>query len=173
MTLSYGVFYTLVVLCSIGIVVLLVFLLNKWASDKKTHVTQLLVYLILGVGLLTFYLLKSQYTPVIEISGFESKEYVLVFGSSFTASDEQVVHYDSKHGKVIVVNITGQTMFVEPIEYSIGGIINLSNESVTEVPAHTYRILEHEPDFYPWDGTPEEITVSGNALYAKKIRVHF
>jgi hypothetical protein len=174
MTLSYGVFYTLVTICSIIVVVLLFFLLHKWLSRQREQVVSLIGSLVLGTGVLAFYLLKSCYTPVVEVRGYEKEEYVLVAGSSFTASDEQEVVFKRGEEGAIVINITDQTMFVERIEYSIGGFINLSdNDGVQEVPPHSFTVLSKEPDFYPWDGTPDEITVSAPAMYATKIRVYF
>lgn len=172
MTLSYGAFYTIVVICSIAIVALLFFLLYKWLNKQSEQVVSLVGSLVLGVGVLTFYLLKDCNTPIVEVRGFEKEEYVLTFGSTFTTSDNQEITIDDEADGCVVVNITDQKLYVEKLDYGIGFDFD-GAEPIEEVRPHSYTILRKEPDFYPWDGAPEEISVTEGTFIATRTWVHF
>jgi hypothetical protein len=171
MTLSYELFYTIIIFFSVLITTVLLFVLFRLFKNINEHAAQLVAYVLLAGGVGIFFFFRSFKTPVVEVRGFDSEEYLLV-GSSFTASDNQKIKLQDDDG-CVVINITDQPMFVEEVEYSITGFVHLANEQIKEIRPHSFTVIEHEPDFYPWDNAPGEITVSDNRIYATRIWVHF
>lgn len=173
MVLSYGAFYTLIVICSVILVGILLFGLSKIHSKVGEQAGTLLGLFTLVVGAVFFFYLKTLHTPVVEVRGFEMNEYVLVFTSTFTASDNQEISLREEEDEgCVVINITSEVMFVEKLDYGVLWDLD-GDEPIAEVPPHTYTVLNEAPDFYPWDGAPGEITVRKGTIAADRIWVHF
>lgn len=114
----------------------------------------LIVVVFLGVPITSLIIWIKQVSFVVEIDNDRCTEY-LVFGScTLEASDGQQIVVSTKSNDYYMVNVTDRMLIEDAVYYGLGFDMG---EGV-EFPPHSYHIAGTEPDYFPWETPPDEIS---------------
>ncbi|HTF02859.1 MAG TPA: hypothetical protein VK826_02505, partial [Bacteroidia bacterium] len=161
MTLPTWLAYTIFIVLSLAVSVSL----SVFAARKMKHVDaervgfglKVLAFSCVFSGIILGWFCWSKFTTtVIEISPIDEGACTVVGSGDYVSSDGQIVPVDYSEQDVYVINIGNDTLIRECIGY---GLVFNTGENKELIAPHSFMICKHPPDYYPWEQTPDQISV--------------
>ena len=157
MLLSTVAAYIIAILFTLGISVLLMWMLNKISKNI------MLLGLLIGVtgGIMMWSYLT---VVIVEYKGSQNEEtHIAILKSEFISADGQKVPLKQNSGKdVFIVNETDDVLALQKVNY--GATQNdAANHDISFpeiIHSHCFILVKNPPDYFPWENPSDKILVN-------------
>lgn len=155
---------TLVILASILLFTLIFWLCRKIpkfpaSSDENKHTIAMILSFCFSTvsGIIFGTTVWSKYISfVTEIGAMDYTECSVIGSTTYTAADGQEIEIDPASEDYYILNITGQDLVWEDVQYGAPMFVS-GEEEKDSLFSHTYCVRNSLPGVFPWEEPPSHI----------------